>query len=130
MTRRYTADDFIKKASTKHSNKYSYNDINYINMRTKVIISCPVHGNFLQTPADHLAGCGCKSCKHEKIGNLKRKDISTFISESIATHGSIYDYSLVQYKNSQTKIKILCPSHGQFIVSLEKHIYGKGCPVC
>lgn len=73
MARRHTVDDFIIKSLTKHSNKYSYNNVIYINSRTKVNITCPIHGDFLQAPADHLVGCGCKSCKHEKIVDLKRK---------------------------------------------------------
>ena len=131
MARRYIVNDFIIKSSKKHLNKYSYDKVIYINSRTKVLITCPIHGDFLQAAADHLAGCGCKLCKFEKIGNLKRKSLSTFISESKSIHNNImYDYSLVEYKNAKTKVKIICPIDGEFLVSPEKHIEGKGCPTC
>ena len=29
-------------------------------------------------------------------------------------HNNFYDYSLVEYKNQKTKIKIICPIHGIF----------------
>lgn len=37
-----------------------------------------------------------------------------FIEKAKKVHGDKYDYSLVDYKKSHTKIKILCPIHGEF----------------
>ena len=47
-------------------------------------------------------------------------------------HGDRYDYSLVEYVNSKTKIKIICNKggHGVFLQAPEKHLSGKGCPKC
>ena len=47
---------FIKKANKKHNNFYDYNKVKYINSKTKIIITCPSHGEFEQTPANHLYG--------------------------------------------------------------------------
>jgi very-short-patch-repair endonuclease len=55
-------NNFINKANILHNSKYTYHNSMYINNHTKVIITCPVHGNFIQLPSDHLAGKGCKSC--------------------------------------------------------------------
>lgn len=66
-------EEFIKKANQVHSFKYGYNKVNYINNRTKITITCPVHGDFEQTPHSHLSGKGCPHCKvwktQEKIFN-------------------------------------------------------------
>jgi hypothetical protein len=49
---------FIEKATTKHNNKYIYTKSNYITAKTKLTITCPIHGDFEQTPTNHLAGKG------------------------------------------------------------------------
>lgn len=44
----------------------------------------------------------------------KRLTTEEFIKEAKETHGDKYDYSLVDYKSSRKKIKIICPKHGVF----------------
>lgn len=61
--RRKRLSQFIKDSNNKHFNKYNYSKSNYINCMTKLIISCPGHGDFEQTPNNHLQGKGCPSCK-------------------------------------------------------------------
>ncbi|EHU2721385.1 hypothetical protein AZE73_RS00035 [Acinetobacter baumannii] len=46
----------ITAFNKKHGHKYSYDKVIYINNRTKVIIVCKKHGEFLQTPNDHQKG--------------------------------------------------------------------------
>jgi len=55
-------DEFIQKAKLKHGDKYDYSKIKYISCYDNVIIICKIHGNFLQQPASHIAGNGCKKC--------------------------------------------------------------------
>ena len=45
-------------------------------------------------------------------------------------HGDKYDYSLSNYKNAKTKIKIICPEHGEFEQIPDAHLKGQGCPFC
>ena len=59
---RSTINDFIIKANNKHNSKYKYDSTIYVNNRTKVSIICPSHGEFLQSPDNHLAGKGCPEC--------------------------------------------------------------------
>ena len=54
--------DFIKNSSIKHNNKYDYTNTKLINQHTKVVITCPKHGNFEQVPYDHISGHGCNKC--------------------------------------------------------------------
>lgn len=54
-----------------------------------------------------------------------------FIKSSIDIHGDKYDYSLVDYKNNKTKVKIICHKHGIFEQRPIGHINSKnGCPDC
>lgn len=54
----------------------------------------------------------------------------SFISKAIEIHGNKYDYSKVDYKNSRTKIAIICPVHGEFEQQPWRHLEGGGCPSC
>ena len=55
-------EDFINKSIKIHGDKYDYSNVNYINNRVKINIICPIHGEFIQKPLDHLHGCGCPKC--------------------------------------------------------------------
>ena len=54
-----------------------------------------------------------------------------YIIKSKKVHGDKYDYSLVEYKNSTSKVKIICPKHGVFEQLSRNHINNnQGCPSC
>lgn len=53
-----------------------------------------------------------------------------FISKAIAIHSDKYNYSKVEYVNSQTKVCIICPIHGEFWQRPSLHLRGKGCRKC
>ena len=125
MSKKLTNEEFIKVANNIHNNKYDYSLVNYINNYTKVKIICPLHGIFEQEPRSHYER-GCKQCS-----NLKKSSFSNFISISNQIHNFKYDYSLIDYKNHRTKIKIICPIHGVFEQFAGNHIrFGHGCPKC
>ena len=60
-------DSFIERARNIHGDKYDYFKVKYVNNRTHVEIICPKHGSFMQTPNDHLDGCGCPKCCSSKM---------------------------------------------------------------
>lgn len=122
---RTSRESFINKCKNIHNNKYDYSLVNYINNIKKIKIICPIHGEFEQKPYHHLNGRGCPNCS-----NNKRLTTVEFINKSKNIHGNKYDYSLVEYKNAHTKVKIICPDHGQFEQSSLSHLNGCGCPNC
>ena len=61
---------------------------------------------------------------------MKRLTTKQFIEKAISIHGDKYDYSLVDYKNAHTKVKITCPVHGIFEQQPYSHLSGKGCSKC
>ena len=63
MATKHTTQSFIARAKEVHGNKYNYDKVDYQGYYTKVIITCPIHGDFLQTPGNHLEGRGCKECQ-------------------------------------------------------------------
>jgi hypothetical protein len=54
--------DFIEKAKAVHGTKYDYSKVEYVKAIEKVCIICHEHGEFWQTPNNHLRGKGCPSC--------------------------------------------------------------------
>ena len=53
-----------------------------------------------------------------------------FIKKAKEIHGDKYDYSKVEYKNSNTKVCIICPEHGEFWQLPYHHLHGCGCSKC
>ena len=123
--RRSSTEKFIKTVSELHNGKYDYSKVEYKNNTTKVCIICPEHGEFYQTPAVHLKGCGCTKC----AGNIKLTS-DDFIYKATKIHGDKYDYSKVVYKNSTAKVCIVCPEHGEFYQIANSHLQGSGCSKC
>ena len=123
-----STDDFIEKAVTKHKGKYTYEKTDLTKRRDekgRVCITCPIHGEFWQRPNAHLRGQGCKKCV------VKAYNTQSFIEESIKKYGDLYDYSLVEYKDSHTKVLIRCNQCGEvFKQTPNDHLCGKGCPSC
>lgn len=108
-----------------HGNKYDYSRVSYVNAHTKVCIVCPTHGDFWQTPSNHYKR-GCPGCKYDKM----RSTLEDFLPKAREVHGDKYDYSRVDYKDTRTKVIILCPTHGEFNQTPAAHVYGKGCTQC
>ena len=113
---------FITKANKVHKNRYSYLKTDYKEAKSKVIITCHAHGDFEQTPSNHLLGNGCIKCRGKSQENL--------IKDFIKTHKNKYDYSKVHYKGTKNKVTIICPIHGEFMQNASNHIQGQGCPRC
>lgn len=57
-----TTNEFIENAINIHGNKYDYSKVEYLKAIEKVIIVCKTHGEFEQTPNNHLNGAGCSKC--------------------------------------------------------------------
>ena len=129
---RLSKEDFIKKAREKHGGKYDYTKVNYVNNKTKVCIICPEHGEFKQNPKHHKRGVGCPKCYADKVRERLTLTKEEFIEKACEKHGNKYDYSKVEYVDSNTKVCIICPNpeHGEFCQKPSKHLQGQGCPKC
>ena len=128
---RLTTKEFIERARKIHGDKYDYSLVDYKNGGEKVKIICPKHGIFEQIAGNHLNGCNCPKCiVVKKHGKVRVRDTESFIKESKKIHGDKYDYSLVEYINAKTKVKIICPIHGTFEQSPRHHLEGSGCKEC
>jgi len=122
-----TEKEFIKHAKEIHGDNYDYSKVNYINSKTKIKIICHKHGIFEMKPNNHIGEKqGCPICGIEK----KCLTTTEFIEKAKKIHGNIYDYSLVDYKRNNIKIKIICREHGIFEQKPCGHLNGRGCSQC
>ena len=123
-------NSFVSSANIVHNNFYSYDKFIYINSHTKGIITCPIHGDFEQTPTNHLNGNGCRKCFNEKQKREYSSSNEEFIKKASKVHNNFYSYDNCKYINNNTKVIITCPIHGDFEQTPHNHLQGKGCPLC
>jgi very-short-patch-repair endonuclease len=123
MSKKKTAEDFITDSMQINGNKYDYSLAEYKNNYTKVIIICPIHGEFKVRPNDHLSkNVGCNKCNN--AGFAKKKNMGKLIIDKFnKKHDS-------KYNGVDKKIDIICPSHGIFKQTPKHHLNGHGCRKC
>jgi very-short-patch-repair endonuclease len=71
---RLTTNSFIDKANDVHGGIYDYSKVEYSYNIIPVCIICKDHSEFMQTPHDHLSGCGCPMCK-ESVGEREVRKV-------------------------------------------------------
>ena len=70
---------FINESKEIHGDKYDYSKVNYIKSNKNIKLICPVHGEFEQTPKNHLSQKqGCPNCTL-RVSKLE-KELQNFIS--------------------------------------------------
>lgn len=126
-----STSQFIEIANKTHKNKYDYSLVKVINNRDKVKIICNNHDSpftFLQSTYFHInRKYGCPLCAGKfSYGHEE------FISKSKKIHKELFDYSLVSldYKDTKSKVRIICRKHGIFYQTPNAHLKGDGCIRC
>ena len=61
---------------------------------------------------------------------MARYNTEIFIDKANKKHNKKYDYKLVNYIDSISPIKIICPIHGIFTQTPVGHLRGRGCSSC
>lgn len=125
-----TTEEFIELARQVHGDKYDYSKTVYVNKRSKVIITCPIHGDFEQNAHSHLNGRGCPKCGVRKSSKTRLTKTEKFIEKCRQKHGDKYSYDKVVFTKSRDKVIITCPIHGDFEQRASHHLSGQGCPKC
>ena len=133
--KKLTTEEFIKRVREIHGDKYDYSKVKYVNNRTKICIICPIHGEFWQTPSQHLQGRGCIECgKTKQLNNIRENAIEVFLDSAKKIHEGKYIYPNIfeNYVKNDKKIPIFCKKcQNIFYQRPREHIHGKnGCPIC
>lgn len=122
--------DFPRLAREIHGDKYEYPELPK-NRTSTVTIICKEHGPFHQQVDLHLRGCGCPKCSNPCHWSLEERK-ENFINKSKERYGDRFDYSLVEYVDKKTFVKIRCKEHDYvFETTPDNHIRrNSGCPIC
>ena len=119
------------KEQKVHSDTYCYNNVLYANTDTQIEIICRIHGSFFQTPHSHMRGKNCKKCSVIEGAKYTKTKIEDFINIANKVYNNKYNYSKSIYVNTNTKLIVICPIHGEFETNPHHHLNGKsGCPTC
>lgn len=127
-----TTEEFIRKAREKHTNKFGYENVVYVNAHSQVQITClKCNKDFLQRPYSHLQGYGCRICSNQEKSKKMRKTFNDFIEDAIKVHSKKYTYEKSVYINGKTPIIITCVECDKdFKILPETFLYGSGCRDC
>lgn len=116
-----TTESFIAEAKEIYGDRYDYNKVDYKNRDHRVVVTCPVHGDFQVYAREHLDGKGCPKCeKGEKfITKLKEK------------FGDKFGLDEFVYESSTSPVTLICSIHGAFSKLPHAILNSKcGCPEC
>jgi len=118
--------EFIKKLKLKHRDKFDYTESKYINSCTKILIKCNICNNkFWQLPLFNLKTKCCPHC------DGKHLDVNYFLENAIKKHKNNYDYSHINFKKLNGKLKIKCNKCNNFFNQTARHhLMGHGCIFC
>lgn len=104
MPVRKTKEQFIETSLSVHGNKYDYSKVEYTSNKHKVCIICSIHGEFMQTPNDHIGNHGCRKCAEENHMNYNMKD--SLSEENKNKPLDLYIINLTSYDESFIKVGI------------------------
>lgn len=129
MPKRFTQEEFIKRAAEIHGDKYDYSEAVYVNSNTKVKITCKECGEtFNALPNNLLHGHGCPGCYRLKQ-KKPRITAEEYFKRVRKAHGDRYDYSKAVFTGTHNLITVICPVHGEFQQDAKSHLKC-GCFKC
>ncbi len=137
-------ENFIKKAMIKFNGKFNYDKFIYKNAKTKSIIICPLHGEFLQNPDKHLnSKYGCRECWEIERKLLDRSyskgkkvmSKSDFLKRVLRKYKNKFEYNLDNFNGlCGNDIEVYCKKHDFcFLTSPHTHLLKNnkyGCSYC
>lgn len=115
---------FLYRASQAHEVGYDYSKVPKV-LGTRVILTCPEHGEFERLTREFLRGKGCSQCR---VGGRIKVLLDEFVKKACKVHEGRYSYERVGV--AYPRVTITCKLHGDFEQDKHSHLRGSGCPVC
>lgn len=127
--RAYDLESFLQEAHKLLGDRWDYSKTEYVRSNEAVTITCRVHGDFKQSPKNHLVPqVGCPTCRAD-ASSLSTED---FLTRATQKWGDRWDYSKTMYKRNDEPFTVVCKEHGEFTTTPASHLRGDhgGCPDC
>ena len=131
-TKKLTQEMFLNLIPESHKTEYDLSNTIYKTRQDYITVGCKVHGEFSIKADNFIIGQGCPKCRYIKSAKAIRGNIEDILESFKITHNNKYTYEEIEPFKSRikTKIKIICPDHGEFIQPIDRHYKGHGCPIC
>jgi hypothetical protein len=117
--------EIIETFKELYGDEYDYSNMEYLGALKKFKVICKTHGEFETIYNNMLRGWACPQCTQ-----FRNEIEQNFLKRAKEVHGDKYDYSNVRYKNTMTKVDIICKVHGVFRQEPRGHMNGSGCQKC
>jgi very-short-patch-repair endonuclease/Zn finger protein HypA/HybF involved in hydrogenase expression len=130
INKKITQENFLNAVREKHGDKWDVSNVQYVNKKQILGLSCPdCKDNFETTTEKLMDGFGCPRCE----GRIK--DLRYFVEEAKKVHGDEYDYSECYLSHNKSGAIVLnnirCKHHGLYSTRANVHIQQKcKCPKC
>lgn len=124
---------FIGLCTKKYGDAFDYTHLPETIKRKAETIICKKHGKIEIIPRDHLRSrYGCPHCASDNVCKSPQTYNKQMIEKSKEKYSDKFVYSDVDTsKEKGQAVKIICPNHGMFLMSMHRHLHTKtGCPAC
>lgn len=130
MSRKLTTEEFIEKARVIHKDKYDYSKVEYVKASAKVVIICPEHGEFCQTPNKHISGKqGCPECKKLKIAQKLAFTHKKQVTSILKVNPNVEVLGEITGDHKKVSCRCLICNH-EWQPTPASLKQGEGCPKC
>ena len=105
MTKLLTTKEFIARAAKVHGGKFSYDKVVYKNKLSRIVVTCPDHGDYEVTAGVHLLGRMPRCCRYESMRGIEKpnKTPERIARETAKTNGEMYYTGISCAKCKNTK---------------------------
>lgn len=126
---RKTHQEFVNELSVKNPNIEVIGT--YVGAKDKVLVKCKIHNYmFYSAPDNLLHGKGCKICSREHSSKARKKDFNEVTQEFIKRDLELLTTEDEIDSLSKTKLRYICPIHGEQTILWGNFKKGAGCRKC
>lgn len=110
-SKRYSLSELVEKFNQIHHGKYSYEKVEYRNVRVKITVTCPIHGDFQIRPDQHLDGYGCHECSIRASESHLERDVREVLDRYKLQYIQEKSFPWLRYKYPLT-LDFYLPDYG------------------
>jgi len=105
MGKLLTTEEFIARATKVHGGKFSYDKVVYENKLSRIVVTCPDHGDYEVTATVHMLGRMPRCCRYESMRGVEKpnKTPERIARETAKSNGEMYYAGTMCAKCKNTK---------------------------
>ena len=128
--KRLTQTQFLKKANDIAPASLDFSKSVFHDTRTKIVVTCKIHGDFKIQPSNLFQGATCRHCATTLVGNKRRVGTKELLNRITTKFGNRYEVDKNSLVKATSPIRLKCKTHGWFEGLIGNLINSSGCPQC